>query len=205
MTTINSIVVPTAPTASGDSLDPFKNLEALRMDQQFGADLGLKRVLTNARHGKPGRHDWVKRHSDQTWTLQTALFHFEDDGKKEAYLVAPPMRDVLVNDLKPALLCAAISRAGDPFIWEVPLPGLDGSPNTWNESMRSAAAMALDRWIRVASNMRTKSYDVTVTKADFPVPEWPVATFEELLRLAYKDRYIDSPEHPIVRKLSGEL
>ena len=37
-----------------------------------------------------------------------------------------------------------------------------------------------------------------------PDPEWPPLTFTEILRVAFRDRMIDSLEHPVVRQLRGQ-
>ena len=36
-----------------------------------------------------------------------------------------------------------------------------------------------------------------------PEPEWPPLPFAEILRIAFRDYNIDSPEHPIVKRLLG--
>jgi hypothetical protein len=38
-----------------------------------------------------------------------------------------------------------------------------------------------------------------------PEPNWPELPFKELLRVAFKDKYINSLDHPILRKLRGEV
>jgi hypothetical protein len=40
---------------------------------------------------------------------------------------------------------------------------------------------------------------------DLPDPEWPNTPFRELLRVAFKDRFIDNLDHPVLRKLRGEV
>ena len=43
----------------------------------------------------------------------------------------------------------------------------------------------------------------TGATAKIPDPEWPAAYYQELLRIAFKDRYVDSADHLVVRKLRG--
>ena len=40
--------------------------------------------------------------------------------------------------------------------------------------------------------------------ADLAAPEWPDLTFAEILRLAFKQRVIDSYDHPFLKQLRGE-
>jgi hypothetical protein len=47
-------------------------------------------------------------------------------------------------------------------------------------------------------------YDVHEATADLPEPEWPAAPFQELIKLAFKDKLIADPDHPVLRQLRGE-
>ena len=64
--------------------------------------------------------------------------------------------------------------------------------------------MAKDRWILVASNMSLQAYDVYAATDDLPEPEWPEISFEEMLKIAFKDRFIRALDHPVLRRLRGE-
>jgi hypothetical protein len=35
-------------------------------------------------------------------------------------------------------------------------------------------------------------------------PVWPEEPFNELLRIAFRDRIISSPDHPVVKRLRGQ-
>jgi hypothetical protein len=37
------------------------------------------------------------------------------------------------------------------------------------------------------------------------VPEWPDTPFADLLRIAFKGKFIDSISHPVLRRLRGEV
>jgi hypothetical protein len=37
-----------------------------------------------------------------------------------------------------------------------------------------------------------------------PPPTWPELSFGELLKIAFKSRYIDTLDHPVLLKLRGE-
>lgn len=42
-------------------------------------------------------------------------------------------------------------------------------------------------------------------RGDFDAPEFPDKPLNELLEIAFKGRVIDSTDHPICRKLRGEV
>ena len=68
-----------------------------------------------------------------------------------------------------------------------------------------AAQLATKQWVRVAANLSLGAYDVFEATGDFPEPEWPNISFKELLQIAFRDTYIQSLDHPVIRRLRGEL
>jgi hypothetical protein len=65
--------------------------------------------------------------------------------------------------------------------------------------------LAQEQWVRVTANMSLGAYDVFVATGQHPDPTWPEQSFAELLRLGFKGHYIDSPDHPVLKKLRGEV
>jgi hypothetical protein len=62
--------------------------------------------------------------------------------------------------------------------------------------------MAMDRWLRVQANMSLGAYEITVAASPMAEPLWPNPSFQELVRIAYRDRMI-SLDHPVVKRLRG--
>ena len=69
----------------------------------------------------------------------------------------------------------------------------------------SAASLAEDRWVSVRPNMSMGAYDVFEAAGELPEPEWPDMSFQQAIDLAFRDRYVDSPEHPVIKQLWGRL
>ena len=63
----------------------------------------------------------------------------------------------------------------------------------------------MTRWVRVASNRQLGAYEVFEATGSLPEPEWPAESFEHIFRVAFQDHYIESVEHPAVRRLRGEF
>jgi hypothetical protein len=55
----------------------------------------------------------------------------------------------------------------------------------------------------VAANMSLGAYDVFEAMGELPEPEWPDISFNELITIAFKGRIIDSPDHPVLKRLKG--
>ncbi len=98
----------------------------------------------------------------------------------------------------------SISRQGDLFLWPIRMPGTDGRLDTWNASALEAAQRGRGRWIRVAANLRLGAYDVWEATAPLPAPSWPQIPVNELLRVAFRGKVIDTVDHIVLRKLRGE-
>lgn len=104
----------------------------------------------------------------------------------------------------PRALFTAINRQGVLFLWPIRLPGADSRVDEWSRTALEAAGMAARGWVRVAANLSLGAYEVIQAAGQLGEPEWPSTPFQELLRVAFKDRYIGSLDHPVLRRLRGE-
>jgi hypothetical protein len=197
--TAERIIAPDeVPTAAPDPFD----LESLRLGQNFGASVGVKKVLTVVPVRKPNRHEFVRVRSGEQWRLQTAVF--EDRIGRELYLVDRSLWDELAGEIYGVWLFLAINRQGDVFLWPVKLPASDGRSSAWNDSALAAASMAEKRWMRMGANMAAGMYDIYEAADELADPSWPTLSFAELLRLAFANHRIASAGHPVLRALRGE-
>lgn len=181
--------------------DPF-DPAALRLSQDFAASVGVKKVLTTVPVRKPNRQEFIRVRPGEDWRLQT--YALEDTTNRDMYLVAPALWSELMPEVYPVCLFLTCNRQGDLLLWPVKLPGADGRTNAWNESALAAAQHAERQWVRVLANMTAGSYDVYEATAGLPDPVWPDLTLQQLLRLGFKDKFIDSVDHPILQALRGE-
>jgi hypothetical protein len=177
---------------------------ALRLSGDFAA-LGVKKKLLKIPVSKPDKAWFVRTHPDDAYRLETCLLVLKEE--REFYLVAPALWPDLAGEptFAPQVLSLGINRQGVLFFWPVRLAGPDGKPNSWNESALEAAGLARDHWVRVTANLSLGAYEVHEATGDFPAPEWPDAPMRELLEIAFRGKRIDSPEHPVLRKLRGEV
>lgn len=197
---------PQTPTTSNDNqpLDPFTNLDRLRLTQDFAAGASVKPVLTTVAVRKPNRHEFVRVRAGEAWRFQTGTFTQKDS--RETYLVAPELWPTLPGEVQPTLLVIVMSRlSAVPFVWPLTLPGADGRPNRWHESAIEAARLAESQWVRVVADMSAGFYVPYAAQGDLPEPGWPDVTLPELLRLAFGQRFIADVSHPVLRQLRGEV
>jgi hypothetical protein len=73
------------------------------------------------------------------------------------------------------------------------------------KALLQAAEQAKHLWTRVYYNSALGSYEVLKAAGDYGEPQWPDRTFRDLLELAFRGNVVDQPDHPVIRKLNGEL
>jgi len=192
---------PAVAAPSPEPPDPF-DPAALRLDANYAAGLGVKKVLTVVPVRRPGKQEWFRVRPGDEWRIQTAIFEAEVD--RETYLVDRSLWGELAGTISPALILTCVNRAGDLFLWRCKLPGPDGRPNHWIDSALAVAREAEVEWRRMAANMAAGHYDAFRPSAELPDPEWPDRPFREIIRTAFQGRMIDSLDHPLLRQLRGD-
>lgn len=195
---------PSSP--SGTSFSPKAtgfDLNALRFSRNVGEGFAVKRQITRVPVRKPTKAEFFRTHSEPDWKFQTMILERKEES--ETYLLAPDAWDILPELQRPATLCAAIDRRGNPFLIPIPLPGEDGRRNQWHDSLEAVVALSEKQWVRSVANMSIGGYDAHVAIGQLPEPEWPDMTFEQLMEIAFRGRIVESEEHPLIRQLLGEI
>jgi hypothetical protein len=192
------------PSPSDPAPDPF-DPASLRLSQDVAASLGVNKALLTVPVRKPANSWFVRVHTEEPYRLQTAVIELKED--RETYLVSQPLWPDLAAEatFSPRALFTAINRQGVLFLWPVRLPGVDGRVDEWSRTALIAAGMAMQGWVRIAANMALGAYEVWPATGQLVEPQWPSTPFVELLRIAFKERYIDSLDHPVLRRLRGEV
>lgn len=189
--------IPTSPP-NEHQFDPSR----LRLSQNFSESVGVKKALLTVPVRKPGRQDFVRTHPDSTYRLETAVIELKED--RETYLIDPELWHELPGEIIPKVLFTTINRQGVLSLWPVRLPREDGRHDEWNRSALEAADLAQGKWLRVAANMSLGAYEVYEAVSKLPEPDWPEVTFSEILKIAFRERFITDLSHPVVRRLRGE-
>ncbi len=190
---------PDKPLSDSDPFSP----EALRVAPDIGA-IGVKREILTVPVRRPDKQWWFRVRPDepgQEWHVDTMILELRED--RETYLVAPALREELAGEGRIARLYTCISRGGALFLWAVPLPGPDGRANPWHQSAHDIAGRAMERWVRMVPDQAAGMYQLLVAADRIAEPEWPDLTFPGVLKLAFRERLIDSADHPVVRRLRG--
>ena len=207
----SGIVVTTNSAAHTDAAQIQPNqtvtgtadLSALRLPTDYGATLGVKKLLTNVLVRRPKKSQFFRAHRSDGMTFPAMIL--ENKEARESYLVVPAVGQQISEVTRSVMLHAAIDRQNNPFLIPVPLPGEDGARNPWHESLAQAVELAKSTWIRIAANMNVGGYDVYEAAGELPEPEWPTQDMAALIQVAFRGKIITSLEHPVVQSLLGKI
>lgn len=178
------------------------NLDSLRLDQSFDQMIGAEQVLTTVPVRKPSGQEFFQVNRDPSYRLQAALLHNREDN--EVFIVEPHLVTELWEELFLAILFTAVTRQGAVFLWPVRLPK-QGLLDRFSEKDIAAAKIAQTKWVRRFWVPEIKEHKILAAVKLTDQPVWPDASFKELLKIAFQDRRIKSLDHPIIKRLRGEI
>jgi hypothetical protein len=181
--------------------DPF-DLVSLRLNPSFLETAGVKKLLTTVPARRPSPQDFVRTHSAPNYRENFAMIDLKDD--REDFLVRPELLPELGGEVAYKTIFTAINRQDVVFLWPIRLPAPDDRKSDWSRSAREAAEMAMSQWIRLKANMGLGAYEITLAESVMAEPVWPELSFQELVRIAYRDRMVTSLDHAVVKRLRGQ-
>ena len=179
------------------------DLKSLRLKANYGATLGVKKLLTLVTVGKPKKQIFFRTHFAVEMTFDVMLLELKES--RESYVVMPDVAQVVSELVRPVRLHSAIDRENNLFLIPVPLPEENGTRNPWHETLTDALEHAKLKWIRITANMHAGGYEVWEAAGDLPEPEWPADDIEKLVEIAFRGKIITSLDHPVIQTLLGKI
>jgi hypothetical protein len=180
---------------------PANDINALRLPQNFGQTLGVKKLLTNIPVGKPRSDLFFRVNPDPLLEFKTLIY--TDKSTRDTYAVSFDLGDAFGNLAKPVVLHLAVDRRGNPYLIPVILPNESGNRNSWHDSLDQAVNAAKDQWVRISANLSAGVYDVRVAAETLAQPDWPEQSMEQLVAIAFRGKVINSVDHPVIQGLDG--
>ena len=187
-------------TSTAAPPDPF-DIASLRLNASFLETAGVKKLLTTVPARRPSPQDFVRVHPAPEYRENFAMIDLKDD--REDYLVQPAILPELTGEVVYKTVFTAVNRQGVVFLWPVRLPAPDDRKSEWPRSAREAAELAMTQWVRLKANLSLGAYEITAAESVMADPVWPELSFQDLLRIAYRDRMITTLDHPVVKRLRG--
>jgi len=198
---IASALAPITPSESIDDVELSELIVHETSDIQIASEPLLRSIPVQ----RPSNQDWFRIRTGDDWRGSVYLLTLK--GERLTYLVHPSLAPMLTDWVYTAVLYTGITSTRRLFLWNVRLTVNDRTRggDTWNQSAHEAAKEAETTWVRIQSSMADGVYHI-YTARGLEDPVWPVQaeSFQQLVKLAFKEKYISSLDHPIVRQLRGE-
>jgi hypothetical protein len=190
------------PESAFDIFEP----QSYKVPQSLAAAEGVKKHLVELPVRSPHGTWYVRRHPDEAYCRKSWFIILKEED--ETYLVAPHLWAGLQGEsaFKPLVLYLATTKQGKLFLWAVKVP-VDETrePAKWMRAPLEAARLAKDTWTRISWDERTRQHNVNTNPADHTEPEWPDLPMRDLMELAFKGFTITDVNHPVLRRLRGEV
>jgi hypothetical protein len=180
--------------------DPF-DIASLRLNPSFIEASGVKKLVTTVPVRKPSKQEFIRVRPEPYFRENFAIIDLKED--REEYLVRPEIMQELTGEIVFKTVFTAINRQGVTLLWPVRLPAPDDRKAEWPRSEREAAELAMTQWVRTRANMSLGAYEHAVAESKMADPIWPKLSYQELVRIAFRDRMVTNIDHPVVRRLRG--
>lgn len=184
------------------SPDPFDPSQ-FAAGSAIAGEIGVTKELVVCPVRKPNKQEYVRVHSSPDFSLRVFILELKEE--RETYLVMPEVASALPGEVRVVTLRLATNRQGAIFLWPVAEPNIEGRETAWGISARTAAAMAVDSWVRIVANMSQGAYDVFTAPGALGNPTWPDKSMRDILAIAFGESFIiRDAGHPVIRRLLGE-
>ncbi|MGE5763393.1 MAG: hypothetical protein ACM3ZF_05815 [Mycobacterium leprae] len=183
--------------------------DAVDADEEDGVEVGDVLRDIPVRRPKP-RTFFRGNPKDEggPWSIDIYTYIHENPGSdRVVYWVTKKMRSHFdQEDLRLTRLVLCMDRAKTVFLWPInmPLATSNAQARAASRSSLACAQDAQERWVRMRWNPNIPAYVTTVAQGYLGDPRWPTESCEEILRLAFLDQRITSPDHAVLRELRGE-
>jgi hypothetical protein len=58
-------------------------------------------------------------------------------------------------------------------------------------------------WVRIKANRDLGAYETWEAESVMAEPVWPELSFQQLIKIAFRDRIIADIDHPVIKRLRG--
>jgi hypothetical protein len=195
-----ALVPPQSAAPSGSKFDPKRYRMAQTQRTEELSDWSRKQQ-TVIPVRKPSKKQFVRTHASPDFRADS-MPTIVDEATGEVYLLAADfdLPADIENKVDMVNMAAAITADGSIFLWFY-----KNSTNSWSESARIAIREASRRWVRVLPDKSSNGYLLEAPMVAPADPVWPPMTFTEILETAFGARYIDSLQHPQIKRLRGDF
>ena len=208
-------------TQSGEASEPTKgepretgtlgkkrkiNLDRVKVKASQQSVVGVVTEYTVIQVRKPRQDEFFRVVPGEEYSMNVNIVEMKSDN--EWYLVD---EDILPEiqfepQLKVMQLYVCVTQNSTPFLYLIPLPDSEGKINAWHKSGHISMEEAKSFWIRRQADHSNQSYLVTkAINGQLLDPRWPTEPLDDLIEKGFDHLYIDRIDHPVLRRLRGEV
>jgi hypothetical protein len=109
------------------------------------------------------------------------------------------------RDLAIRFAVPLLSSLGSYMLWIINMTERNGELSGWSSSAMDAVSEATGKWVRIIADTEEGAYTTFVAQNQEALgsPSFPDWSLEKVIALAFKDRIIESLEHPLVKVRAG--
>lgn len=157
--------------------------------------------------GKPAKDRFYQAHPNPDMRLHIPLMEDKRDFDTRYYLVTEDMQPAVAEsrDLTIRFAVPLLSSLGSYMLWIINMTERNGELSGWSSSAMDAVSEATGKWVRIIADTEEGAYTTFVAQNQEALgsPSFPDWSLEKVIALAFKDRIIESLEHPLVKVRAG--
>ena len=178
-----------------------EEIEAAELTQNYSELITVGGFTGGIKPRKPNKLEFIRVHRD--WAPYRAAVIKEK--LSDYYVLDQKLYPKYSLEAVPMGLYPTINRAGGVFLWPIRLPDITGALDEWNSKALDAIELAKTKWIRILVNHDKTNYHIEYAKGPLSEPVWPddIPNMKSLLRLALKNIFIKSEDHPVILRLTA--
>jgi len=163
------------------------------------AEFGLRDVVLV---GKPAPQDFVRAYNHPDFAHDFAMLYDTVNG--EFLILAPELIDEVGPDAKLRRLYTLVDWTGRVILWPLLAPGAAGRIDPYTRSGHAAIVRAYNSWVRLVAVGERGPIIARESTTHHIEPVWPT-DYYALIEKAFAGRVITTADHPLLRRLRGEI
>jgi hypothetical protein len=181
---------------------------ARKSPEEVAALMSSKKEYLTTPVGKAPKEKYIRVRAGEEWDYRLHAYLMLPDsfggGRRDFLLIHPDLEDFVESkrQLRKATkvfgLAFIVDAQGSPAFWVLNL----SDTSDWGKSARVIVEELKEDWGMVCSD--DGCYVLERPADDLGEPAWPDESPQEWLKKAFKDRIIDSEDHPEIKKLLGK-
>jgi hypothetical protein len=187
------------PPTNGFTADDF-DFDAMTLPQTYTEMVVVQEVLTQVPVRKAKKDEYFRVHTDPLYAMDYIMV----ERDQTLHPILPALVHLVGEDsTKRYKLYTAVTSKGRLFLFPAELPNAMGELNAFAKNYHVICQKARTHWTRMVwsdSERRHKTEHIEHERE----PVFPDLQYREIIKLAFADTMITSPDHPVIKFFQGK-